>query len=128
VNCEPPRRQVVLFLDRTHQSAMIIKMLRGISAPIVRHRTYFKDDEDDDVWIPQVVQKGWAIVSGDKGIEKDGMNRQCVIDSKAKVFVLDDTNSRGAEWAASLVLAYSKITKIASENNNPFFCTVEKGK
>lgn len=123
----PLSDRVVLFLDRTHQSALMIKMLRGISAPFERHSVYFKDDEDDPVWIPVVAGKGWVIVSGDKGIESNGVNRQSVIDSQAKVFVLADTHSKGAEWAASLVLAHKRIVRTAMQNNGPFYCTVEKG-
>lgn len=117
----------MLFLDRTHQSGLMIKMLRGISASFHRHSTHFKPDEDDHVWIPKVASQGWVIISGDKGIESDGLNRQSVIDSKAKVFVLSDTHSKGAEWAASLVLAYKRILRVAEENNGPFYCTVDKG-
>jgi hypothetical protein len=126
VSSAPPSGPV-LFLDRTHESGLMIKMLRGINASFHRHGTHFKVDEDDHVWIPRVTGWGWIIISGDKGIESDGVNRQSVIDSKAKVFVLSDTHSKGAEWAASLVLAYKEILRIAEENNGPFYCTVDKG-
>ncbi|MGA2909792.1 MAG: hypothetical protein ABSE36_18985 [Terracidiphilus sp.] len=122
-----PNPSVVLFLDRTHESHLMIKMLRGIGAAFQRHGTFYKPDEDDHVWIPDVARQGWVIISGDKGIEKDGINRQSVIESKAKVFLLDDTSSKGAEWAASLVLAHKRIVRIAAENRGPFYCTVRKG-
>lgn len=105
----------------------MIKMLRGIDAVFQRHDTFYKPDEDDHIWIPSVASHGWVIITGDKGIEKDGINRQSVVDSKAKVFLLDDSHSRGAEWAASLVLAYRRIMKVALENNGPFYCTIRKG-
>jgi hypothetical protein len=118
---------ITLFLDRTHESRLMVRMLRGIDAHIQCHGTYFRQDEDDHIWIPTVAQKGWAIITGDKGIENDGINRQSVIDAKAKVFLLDDSNSRGAEWAASLVLAHRRIMRIAERNNGPFYCTIRKG-
>ncbi len=80
----PLSGRVVLFLDRTHQSRLLIKMLRGIHASCEAHSTYYSQDADDNKWIPDVAGKGWVIISGDKGIEKDGINRQCVIDSQAK--------------------------------------------
>jgi len=105
----------------------MIKMLRELKAAFERHSSHYMQDEDDDVWIPDVTRRGWIIISGDKGIENDGINRQAVIDSKAKVFVLSDTNSRGIEWAASLVLAHKRIIEIAEKNDGPFYCTVNKG-
>lgn len=92
------------------------------------HKRYYLPEEPDPSWIADASRRGWTIISGDKGIEYDGINRHAVTEAKAKVFILTDTESRGAEWAASLVMARHKILQIATENGGPFYCTVEKGK
>lgn len=117
----------VLFLDATHQSKVTANLLRDLDVRVEVHRRHYRPDAPDHEWIAEVTQKGWVIISGDKGIREDGINRHAVIKARAKVFILADTNSRGAEWAASLVVARNKIIRIAEQNNGPFYCGIDKG-
>jgi hypothetical protein len=116
-----------LLLDRTHQSKLTAKLLRDLDVSVEVHKRHYLPAAPDPEWIADAANKGWAIISGDKGIEYDGVNRQAVAKSGARVFLLSDTESRGAEWAASLVMARHKIQRIAVENRGPFYCTVDKG-
>jgi PIN like domain len=117
----------VLFLDATHQSKLTAKLLRDLDVNVEVHRRHYRPSAPDPEWIADATKRGWVIISGDKGIRDDGVNRHAVIKARAKVFLLADTNSRGAEWAASLVMARKKILRIADQNNGPFYCVVEKG-
>jgi PIN like domain len=125
---QQPSSNITLLLDRTHQAKITAKLLRDLSIAVEVHKRHYLPEEPDPNWIEDSSRRGWAIISGDKGIEYDGINRQAVETAKAKVFLLTDTQSRGAEWAAALVLARHKIVKIATENEGPFYCTIEKGK
>lgn len=117
----------MLFLDATHQSKIVQNLLRDLDVKVEVHRRYYLPNAPDPEWIADVTSRGWVIISGDKGIREDGINRHAVIKARAKVFILADTSSRGAEWAASLVVARKKILQIAEQNNGPFYCAVEKG-
>lgn len=123
-----PRSPITLFLDATHQAKITAKLLRDAGMSVEVHKRYFLADAPDPEWIVDCTQRGWAIISGDKGIEYDGVNRQAVIKSRAKVFILADTNSRCVDWAASLVIARHKITRIVEDNEGPFYCSVDKCK
>jgi len=117
----------VLFLDATHQSKVTAKLLRDLDVNVEVHRRHYLPAVPDPEWIADSTSRGWVIISGDKGIREDGINRHAVIKARAKVFLLADTNSRGTEWAASLVMARKKILRIAEQNNGPFYCVVERG-
>jgi hypothetical protein len=123
-----PSSSITLLLDRTHSAKITAKLLRDLGVSVEVHKRYYLPEEPDPSWIADASGRGWTIISGDKGIEYDGVNRYAVTTAKAKVFILADTESRGAEWAASLVMARHKILQIASEHSGPFYCTVEKGK
>ena len=127
-NSEQPKPRTTLFLDATHQAKVTAKLLRDSGVSVEVHKRYFLADAPDPEWIADCTRRGWAIISGDKGIEYDGVNRQAVVTSRAKVFILSDTTSRCIDWAASLVIARHKILAIAQDNQGPFYCTVEKGK
>lgn len=117
----------MLFLDATHQSKVTAKLLRDLDVNVEVHRRHYLPAAPDPEWIADAAGRGWVIISGDKGIREDGVNRHAVIKARAKIFLLADTTSRGAEWAASLVMARKKILRIADQNNGPFYCVVEKG-
>jgi PIN like domain len=125
---QQPSSSITLLLDRTHQAKITARLLRELNVSVEVHKRYYLPEEPDPSWIADSTGRGWVIISGDKGLEYDGINRQAVETVKAKVFLLTDTESRGAEWAAALVLARHKIIKIATENEGPFYCTVEKGR
>ncbi|MGE5114686.1 MAG: hypothetical protein ACM3JB_27820 [Acidobacteriaceae bacterium] len=115
------------FLDRTHACRETGRQLRKAGVDVVKHRQkYTQGSLDDRIWIREVAALDWLIISGDKGLELDGINRQAVIQSGAKVFILDETESKGIDWAAALIAGRHKIEKIASNNSGPFFVTVEK--
>jgi hypothetical protein len=116
----------ILLLDRTHQSKVTANLLSDLGVRVEVHKRHYLPDAPDPEWIVDAAQRGWIIISGDKGIELDGVNRRAVAQAKAKVFLLADTESRGAEWAASLVTARHRILQVASENDGPFFCNIEK--
>ena len=117
----------MLFLDATHQSKVTANLLRALDVNVEVHRRHYLPAAPDPEWIADATGRGRVIISGDKGIREDGVNRYAVIKARAKVFLLADTNSRGAEWAASLVMARNKILRIADQNNGPFYCVVDKG-
>jgi hypothetical protein len=122
-----PEFPITFFMDRTHQSKVTAKLLRDLGVPLELHKRHFLPDTPDPDWIKDCANNGWLIISGDKGIEYDGINRFAVAESRAKVFLLADTCARGAEWAASLVMARHKISRLAATNNGPFYCSIEMG-
>lgn len=125
---QQPKSPKALFLDATHQAKITAKLLRDAGVSVEVHKRYFLADAPDPEWIADCAHRDWAIISGDKGIEYDGVNRRAVITARAKVFILSDTTSRCVDWAAALVVARHKILKIAKENNGPFYCKVERCK
>jgi 5S rRNA maturation endonuclease (ribonuclease M5) len=97
-----------------------------LGCTVERHSTHFSPESPDDEWIPVCAEKGWIIISGDKGIIKDGINRAAVQESRAKVFILADTDGKGADWAASLALAARKVLTISQTNGGPFHCSISR--
>ncbi len=79
---------------------------------------------NDVAWIRAVASKGYIIVSSDKAIETDPINRLAVIESKAKVFLLDEGNSRAIHWAAAVIVSKDRMYEIVRDNPGPFFMSV----
>ena len=103
------------------------ELLRKAGLRVVCHSDEFADDMTaDPIWIEHCAAKEWVIVTGDKAIETDPVNRQAVIDFKAKVFLLEENNSRAVEWASAIIVGRKRIVITAKDNDGPFFASVKK--
>src|SRR5215471_285205 len=80
----------------------------------------------DPMWIELCAKKGWIAITGDKRIEKNIINRTAVIQHKAKIFILTDTNSRPEEWASAVIVGQEKIANVTKKNDGPFFSTIRR--
>jgi hypothetical protein len=122
---QSPEAAVTFFLDRTHQSKHTVRLLKSLGVPVEVHQTHFEPEAPDDEWIPVCAAKGWVILTGDQGIEKDGLNRASVIQSGAKVFTLICYKAQSLEMTAALIAARKKIARTAADNVGPFYCRIE---
>jgi hypothetical protein len=80
----------------------------------------------DPEWIKMCGEKNWIVVTGDKRIESVPENRQAVIDARAKVFLVNDSNSYPEEWAAAVIVGHYKMQEIIDGNRGPFFVNIRK--
>ena len=115
-----------LFLDRDQGNKVIPGFLQRTGLKVECHSKYYKDDLEDDIWIRDVSRKGWLIVSSDKGLENDVANKLAVIESKAKVFILEENGSRGEYWAAAIIVSWKTIYELAGDNPGPFYVNIQK--
>lgn len=80
----------------------------------------------DPEWLRKCGENNWIVVTGDKRIETVPENRQAVIDSKVKVFLLNDSNSKPEVWAAAILLGQYKMQDLIDATSGPFFATIGK--
>jgi len=99
-------------------------MLQSLGVRVEVHKNHFVHDAPDAEWIPVCASKGWVILTGDQGIENDGINRAAVIQSQAKVFTLYSYRAKGLEMSAALIAARKKIGRTAESNVGPFYCPI----
>lgn len=99
---------------------------RSAGMKIECHLSHFPGEEPDDSWIRQCAQRGWIIVTSDKNIEKDPVNRAAVIESKAKMFFLNDGESRAILWGAAIIVSRERIYEIIRNTPWPFFSNIGK--
>jgi hypothetical protein len=119
------RRDPVFFLDRTH-GKHTRNLLHRVDIRVVHHNDFFPQETKDSTWIERCGRENWIILTGDKEIERVPENRQAVIDAKCKVLFFDDTNSRGEEWAAAVIVGRKRLLEIVDRNNGPLFVTIQK--
>jgi predicted nuclease of predicted toxin-antitoxin system len=118
--------QTPLFLDRDQGSKRMPTLLKEARINIRWHagEGFPSVETDDTEWIQAAASRGYIIITSDKSVETDPINRQAVIESKAKVFILDENNSKAIHWAAAIIVSKEKIYELARDNEGPFFASV----
>lgn len=118
-----------LFLDRT-SSKRLINILRMAGFVLQTIFEVYPNNVHENVldpdWIKKCGENNWIVITGDKRIETVPENRQAVVDAKAKVFLLNDSNSKPEVWAAAILLGQYKMQDIIDATTGPFFVTVGK--
>jgi hypothetical protein len=90
------------------------------------HNSYFVPDELDDKWIPEVAGRKWVILTGDKRIATEPINKAAVIASCAQVIMVTDTNSLPEQWAASIIVGRMRLLQLLDKHPGPVFIRVGK--
>jgi len=114
----------VLFLDRAIDGHLLAKSLIEAGATIKRHRDIFRDDEDDSVWLPEVGQNGWFVITRDARIRYNPLEFQALKAAKVGAFVFVPKNLTGAEIASIIRQALPAIEDAAHKMNRPFIIKV----
>jgi len=94
---ETAEGQAVLFLDRCIDHADTAAALVGAGAVVERHVEYFDGACPDEVWLPDVAARGWAIVTKDRAIKRHPAEIQAWQDSGAAVFALASAQLAGRD-------------------------------
>jgi hypothetical protein len=122
-------KRVTFFFEATHGN-FIRDALRSVGVNIQTHKNmgWMNNMLDVDI-IAECGKKGWALLSGDKSIERVPEERQAVINAKCKVFMFDDSHETSMpDWAASLLVARHRILEIADRADGPLFVTIRRCK
>lgn len=119
-------QQCPIFLDRDQGDKILPDFLRRAGLKVECHSAYYQAEELDDFWIRECARKGWLIFTSDKGVETDPPNRTAVIESKAKVFILQEGGARAICWAAAILVSRRRIYELADEHKGPFYVNLHR--
>jgi len=110
-----------IFLDRSFGAHRLATVLRTVGFDVHVHKHYFKDDEEDAVWIPNVKARGWVVLSSDKRIARDPLNIRAVLDSKAQVVMSSDNNTLPEFWGAAFIAGRIRVNELLDRNPGPVY-------
>jgi hypothetical protein len=100
--------------------------LRAAGVNVVRYCDHFADGVHDEVWIPQVVAKGWVILTLDQNFRYKYNEQEAMVQSGATVFVFTGAQMKGSEAAAVLVRCLPRMERILLSTSPPFVAAITK--
>lgn len=119
-----PPREVVYFIDRS-LGKVAAQILRDSRATVELHDDHFPQATPDEKLLPAVAEKGRLFITKDKRIRRRTLERDAVIDSNLRVFVLAATkNMTGKQMGELLVRHRVKIERLGRKQPPPFIAGV----
>jgi len=105
---------------------IVPEALRNAGASIELHKDHFAHDEKDTVWLEECGRRGWVVLTKDRNIRYNLVERQALLDSGVAAFVLTSGQLTGIEMAHAYVKALPKIASLLVKQSLPFIARVHK--
>jgi hypothetical protein len=122
MNSKP--KQIIFFIDRCLGKHPIVEKLRATGIAVETHDNHFPQNTSDADWIPKVGEWGWIILTKDKRIARNTLERQAVARAKIRMFTLGSKKLTGAETAIVFQKALEPMLKFIEKNDAPFIAKV----
>jgi predicted nuclease of predicted toxin-antitoxin system len=118
--------RAVFFVDRSLGKIKIADALRAAGVQVEVHDDHFATDAPDAVWLKAAGDKGWVVLTKDKNIRYRFGERQAVLASHVRAFVLAAGGLTGDEMAAIYVSALPAIQRFLKKHKGPFIVSVSR--
>lgn len=118
---------VTFFLDRALGKHYVAQALAKAGATVELCDDHFPPNCPDVVWLPDVSQRGWIILTKDDKIGRNPLEQISIAQSDAKVFIIATGNLTGKEMGQIFVLALPRIKKLTQSHRSPFIARVYEG-
>ncbi|MEX2399954.1 MAG: hypothetical protein WD423_04225 [Rhodothermales bacterium] len=117
---------IVFYSDCDLGKNIFPGILRDAGIHVERHLDHFPGDAPDSEWIPYVADQGWYALTNDRRIYRTPAEREAVIRSGLKLFVLSGGHAPTKELAQNFILTYKKVTRFIERTDRPFIASVTR--
>ena len=122
-----PLEDFTLYLDENLcNSRAILDTLARLGVRFQRHLDHFPRGTPDKTWLPLVGSKGWALLTTDKRIRYNFLEKRALEQNLVREFVFTSGNMSGHDMAAALELALPKMRKLCSKLRPPFVAAITR--
>jgi PIN like domain len=122
---EPPE-PLVLFVDRSLGNKVVANALRLAGARVEIHDDHFPTTALDEEWLGVVGQRGWVVLTKDRGIRYRAPALTAIRASAIRMFVLTAGDLQGHEMAAIFARGLARIAGVARRERAPFIAKITK--
>lgn len=121
-----PLEGPVLFVDRCLGRDDVRIKLESAGAKVELHDDHFDQSVEDPKWIRSVSKRGWVILTKDKRIGRNTLERRTLMESKAAAFILTAVGVTGEQQADAFLKALPQIERLSSKYSRPLLATVSR--
>ena len=116
-----------MYLDENlHNCKPILDLLVQRDIKHERHGQHFAPGTEDSVWLPFVGQHGWIVLTKDKRIRFNQLEKTAVRRYRVREFYFSSGNYSGAEMAEIMAAALPEMVKTVQRHAPPFIASISK--
>jgi hypothetical protein len=117
----------VLYLDENLcNSAAILDTLAKQRVAFERHLSHFQRGAPDEQWLPLVGRNNWILLTADKQIRYNYLEKRALEIHGVREFVFASGNMSGQEMAAALAGALRKMQRLCRRFKPPFVAAITR--
>jgi hypothetical protein len=122
-----PPENFVLYLDENLcNSKAILEALTKLGVPFERHLAHFPSGTLDETWLPLVGSKEWVLLTTDKRIRYNTLERHALKENRVREFVFASGNLSGQDMALALSRALPKMLRLCRKLKPPFVASITR--
>ncbi|HEV3482125.1 MAG TPA: hypothetical protein VGR97_07330 [Candidatus Acidoferrales bacterium] len=119
--------EFILYLDENLcNTSAILEVLANVGVRYERHLHHFSRGELDEIWLPVVGKNGWVLLTADKRIRYNLLEKRALSQHSVREFVFASGNLSGADMAAALEAALPKMQKLLRTVRPPFVASITR--
>ncbi len=88
------------------------------------HDDHFSPETPDVDWIEACGQNSWVIISSDKAIKKNYLEKQAIVTSKVAAFFFTSTSITSDQQILAVSLALRRIANLVLNQSRPFIARI----
>lgn len=114
----------IFFIDRCLGRNDVRIQLEEAGAILELHDDHFGSEIDDVIWVRDVSKRGWVILTKDKAIRRNSLERQTLIECDAAAFILTAKGLDGKHQGEAFRAALPRMQTLVSKYSRPLLATV----
>jgi hypothetical protein len=107
-NIKKRLEETVFFIDRCIYSKALFQALSDFGLNLEIHDNHFENDAEDPVWLVECGKHNWVVLSKDKNIKKNLLERQALLNAGVAAFFLTTGGISAEETAQAMIKAVKK--------------------
>src|SRR5215475_8116842 len=124
---QSPLDDFVLYLDENLcNSHAILESLSRLNVHVERHLNHFPRGILDEIWLPTIGKKGWILLTSDKRIRYNALEKLAIEENAIREFVFTSGNMSGSDMAQALEVALPKIRRFCRKLDPPFIASITR--
>lgn len=116
---------ITFFADRS-SGKQLAERLKEIGLNIEKHDDHFEQNTLDVVWLEECGNRDWVIISSDKAIKKNFLEKQALMKSNLASFFFTTANLISEQQFQIVEKAIKRIANVISSNKKPFIARLDK--
>lgn len=87
---------------------------------VVHLKSYFREDENDEVWLADIGTKGWILITRDERVRHRPVELEALKNHDVGAFFLGGKNRSRCELIQQLVRHWPRLKELATRTRRPF--------